>query len=212
MSACFDRQYKKHGLEKIQHYLLDGLRSELPSGSTVLDIGCGVGALHLTLLQEGASGAIGVEISEGMLEKARRHAMDLGMADKTIYLLGDVVDRESEVRESDVAMLDKVVCCYPDPGALLSTSLRKTKHLLTITHPRNNFLAAVLFKSHIALARLFRLSFYPFWHDWEALHESIVSRGFELLHARSTPVWQARVYKRIHFESPSSVSSQGLDR
>jgi len=197
MSKYFDRQYKKHGLEKIQRQLLAGIRPALNEGATLLDIGCGVGALHLALLTEGAVTAVGVEISEGMLEKARRHAAELGVEKRTVYFQGDFVDREKAIDAADITMMDKVICCYPDVGTLVDSSIRKTKHILAITHPQNNFLAAGLFKIHITAARLLRLSFHPFWHDWERVHTTILSRGFELIHADSTPVWQARVYRRV---------------
>lgn len=196
MAALFDRQYRKHGLEKIQRLMLAGMRSELRSGARVLDIGCGVGALHLALLQEGASAAVGVEVSEGMLQRARRHAEELGFKEKTVYILGDFVERRSEIPPSDVAILDKVVCCYPDLRALLESSARATRLLLAITHPRNNLIAGALFKSHIALARLFRFSFHPYWHDWDAMRATIAEHGFEVIFAGSTAVWQALVFKR----------------
>jgi SAM-dependent methyltransferase len=212
MSGYFDRQYKKHGLEKVQRYLLDGLRGELPNNSIVLDIGCGVGALHLALLKEGAARAVGVEISDGMLEKARAHASALGFSDKTAYVQGDFVERSPEVPESDVAMLDKVVCCYPDLEALLAASTNKARHLLAITHPRNNVFAALLFKSHIACARLFKLSFHPFWHNWRMMHRTISSHGFQLIHARSTILWQALVYRRIGPVTSVPLTSQSAQR
>jgi len=197
MAGLFDRQYRKHGLEKIQRLMLSGLRSELRGGERILDIGCGVGAVHLALLKEGASEAIGVDVSQGMLERARRHAEDLGFKEKTVYIQGDFVERRSQIPQSDVAILDKVVCCYPDVGVLVESSASAARLLLVITHPRNNLIAGLLFKSHIAFARLFRLSFHPYWHDWDAMRSTIAGLGFEVVFARSTAVWQALVFKRI---------------
>jgi len=197
MAGLFDRQYRKHGLEKIQRLLLAGVQSELRVGARILDIGCGVGALHLALLREGASAAVGVEVSQGMLERARRHAEELGFKEKTVYIQGDFVEKRSEIPMSDVAIMDKVVCCYPNVGALVESSARSTSLLLAITHPRNNVIAGLLFKGHIAFARLFRLSFHPYWHDWDAMCSTIAGHGFELVFARSTAVWQALVFKRI---------------
>lgn len=197
MAGVFDRQYRKHGLEKIQRSLLAGVRAELKGGARILDIGCGVGALHLALLHEGAAAAIGIEISEGMLERARRHAEELGFKEKTVYIQGDFVERCSEIPVSDVAILDKVVCCYADIAALIESSVRATSHLLVITHPRKNLVTTILFKGHIALARLFRFSFHPYWHDWDAMRATIIGDGFELVSASSTAVWQALVFKRI---------------
>jgi 2-polyprenyl-3-methyl-5-hydroxy-6-metoxy-1,4-benzoquinol methylase len=205
MSSHFDRQYQKRGLEKIQRSLVNSLRPEIQAGSSVLDIGCGVGALHFALLTEGAERAIGVEISEGMIEHARRHAEELGFTDRTRYLQGDFVERQDEVNVSDVVLMDKVVCCYPDLERLLDSALGKTARLLALTHPRNNFLATVLFKAHIFLGTTLHLSFHPFWHDWRAMHRGILARGFELIHADSSVIWSALVYRRTRPESAADA-------
>lgn len=196
MAGVFDRNYRKHGLEAIQRSMLVGVRAELKAGARIVDIGCGVGALHLALLKEGASQAIGIELSQGMLERARRHADEFGLSEKTVYIQGDFVERCSEVPIADVVIMDKVVCCYPDIGELVESSARATSSLLAITHPRNNLVAHLLFKSHIALARLFRLSFRPYWHDWDAMRARIIARGFTLVFAGSTAIWQALVFKK----------------
>ena len=70
-SKSFAKRFRKKGLEKVQRYLLEGIRLEPVKDRHILDIGCGVGALHLTLLQEGAILATGIEAAEGMLEKAK---------------------------------------------------------------------------------------------------------------------------------------------
>ncbi len=40
----------KAELEKLQRYLLEGVRKEPFASKEILDMGCGVGALHMTLL------------------------------------------------------------------------------------------------------------------------------------------------------------------
>jgi hypothetical protein len=53
-----------------------------------------------------------------------------------------------------------------------------------------------LFIGHKVLAKVFRLSFHPFWHDWEDVASLIGSHGFELTYANSTISWQVLVYTR----------------
>ncbi|MBI3005045.1 MAG: methyltransferase domain-containing protein, partial [Ignavibacteriales bacterium] len=71
-SKKYAKRFKKGKLEKVQQHLLEGVRTEPVASKEILDIGCGVGSLHMTLLAEGASKAIGVDISEGMLDQARK--------------------------------------------------------------------------------------------------------------------------------------------
>jgi hypothetical protein len=96
-----------------------------------------------------------------------------------------------------VTLLDKLVCCYEDVDALVRVSTAKTKNLYALSHPRQNLLTEFAFKSHIALARLFKWKFHPFWHDWEKLRENIQHFGFELIYSNATPMWQVLVFRRV---------------
>jgi 2-polyprenyl-3-methyl-5-hydroxy-6-metoxy-1,4-benzoquinol methylase len=196
-AGMYARRFRKHGLERVQKLLLEGVRRERIAGTEVLDIGCGVGALHLTLLKEGASRATGVDMSEGMIATARKFSNDLGVTDRVEYVIGDFVEVADTIREADVILLDKSVCCYEDIDALVRTSTAKTKHLYALSHPKQNLFMEFAFKGHIAFARLFRWKFHPFWHDWTKLREDIQRSGFDLVYSNSTPMWQVLVFKRV---------------
>lgn len=55
--------YRKKGPAKTTQMLIDALRAAGVQGSTLLDIGGGVGAIQYELLKAGASGAVSVEAS-----------------------------------------------------------------------------------------------------------------------------------------------------
>ena len=95
------------------------------TGKSILEIGCGVGGLHLTMLKHGASSAVGIDISEGMIEGAKQLSKELGCENRTQYLLGDVVQINGTIADADIVILDKVVCCYENIDALMTTSLSK---------------------------------------------------------------------------------------
>ena len=141
----YEKAFRKKGLEKIQRLLLDGVRRARNGSSTILDIGCGVGALHLTLLREGAQQAVGIDASEKMIASARTLARELGFAEHTQYLYGDFVALSESVDESDITLLDKVVCCYEDLESLLHSSINKTRSVYALTFPRNTRLVKVGF-------------------------------------------------------------------
>lgn len=196
-SAMYARRFKRRGLERMQKLFLEGLRKYGIEGTEILDIGCGVGALHLTLLKEGAARSTGVDISEGMIERAKTFSGTLGVADRTEYVVGDFVEVAEKIRESDITLLDKSVCCYEDIDALVRASTAKTKRLYALSHPRQNLFMELAFKSHIAFARVFGWKFHPFWHNWTKLKESIQSFGFELVYSNATPMWQVLVFRRM---------------
>jgi SAM-dependent methyltransferase len=195
-SKRYAKQFKKKGLEKIQKYLLDGVRSEPVNSKRILDIGCGVGGLHLTLLQEGAAHAVGVDQAEGMLDKAKAFAREMGISEKTEHVHGDFVERAGSIGEADITLMDKVVCCYGDLENLIKVSTSKTRSIFALTHPNDRFLVRWFFKSHIAVLKLFRAKFHPFWHDWNKMDRMIRDAGFQAVYYNSTILWEARVYRR----------------
>jgi magnesium-protoporphyrin O-methyltransferase len=191
------RKFKNKGLERVQELLLQGIRTEQVRDKEILDIGCGVGAVHLTLLKEGAARATGVDISDEMIRQARRFSTELGVEERAEYVVGDFVEVRETIRKSDVTVLDKLVCCYEEVESLVKESTAKTKTLYALSHPRQNFYTELTFKTHIALARLFRWKFRPFWHNWHKLNETIQSLGFELVYSNATPMWQVLVFRRV---------------
>lgn len=197
-SKYYAKNYRKKGLEKIQKYLLEGVRKGENTGGHILDIGCGVGALHLTLLKERSEAtATGIEISEGMLEMAKSISREQGLEERTQYFLGDFVQQAHNIDEADITLLDKVVCCYEDLNSLLEASIEKTRSTYGLTHPKNNLLIKIFFNVYIFFSKLFRASFSPFWYDWAQMHEQIIAQGFQPIYQNSTFLWQVVVFKRI---------------
>lgn len=196
-SKTYAKRFKRKGLEKVQRYLLESIQQGPLSTKEILDIGCGVGSLHLTLLREGAAMATGVDISEGMLDHAKKLAAEMGFQEKTRYVLGDFVEKASEIPEGDITLLDKVVCCYENLDALIEASTARTRSLYGLTHPRNNFLMKGVFKTQIFFSKLFRTKFRPFWHDWARMREMVIARGFRPVFERPTIAWQIMVFQRM---------------
>src|SRR4029079_10777089 len=54
-------RYREKGPDETTRWLIDGLAAGGVDGLTVLDIGAGVGAVHLALLDQGASSAVDVD-------------------------------------------------------------------------------------------------------------------------------------------------------
>lgn len=197
LSKRYAKRYRKGGLEKTQRYLLEGVRKHSVASKKLLDIGCGVGSLHLTLLKEGAATATGVDIAEGMIRHAERFAEEQHLREQTRYVLGDFVPNAESIGQADITMLDKVVCCYDDVAELVRLSTENTTDVYALSHPRENLLVESVFKLQIFFAKLFRAKFHPFWHDWSEMHAGIIHSGFQLIYSNSTVIWNVMVYERI---------------
>ena len=59
------RRYGRRGLDRTRARLVDFLEARGVEGATVLEIGGGIGELHLELLQRGARSAVNLELSHG---------------------------------------------------------------------------------------------------------------------------------------------------
>jgi 2-polyprenyl-3-methyl-5-hydroxy-6-metoxy-1,4-benzoquinol methylase len=196
-ARSYERWFRIFGLEKIQKVLLEGIRRASPNAGRVLDIGCGVGILHITLLKEGAETATGIDISEGMIAVARRVAREQGVGDRVQYIQGDFVREAASIPDADTTVMDKVVCCYEDVMDLLDASTAKTRRVFALTHPRNRTLIRIGFRLQTFLAKIFRFQFHALWHDWEKLRHRISSAGFELTYERSSFAWTALIFRRV---------------
>ncbi|MCJ7711880.1 MAG: class I SAM-dependent methyltransferase [Chloroflexi bacterium] len=132
------REYRKNGPNGWTARLIDGLSPDGVDGLTVLDIGAGVGAVHHALLSAGAASAVDVDASGPYIAAARIEADRRGLADRVTYLKGDAVALASELPQSDLVALDRVVCCYPDMAALVRVAADRTRRRLGMVLPRDD--------------------------------------------------------------------------
>ena len=191
-----NKHYRKRGLSKTQQRLVDGIKSLGCEGAQVLDIGCGVGFLHQKLLEEGAAMALGVDLSQRMLAEAESSARAAALTERTDYRHGDYVDLADDIPESDVTVLDKVVCCYPDPETLVGRSLEKTRRIYALTYPRKHLVNRLLMEVQAVFMRVIRCGFRPYVHDPDAIESWIVAQGFEKRVQHQSLVWITQVYAR----------------
>jgi magnesium-protoporphyrin O-methyltransferase len=131
-----------------------------------------------------------------MIASARSIAEQRGLSDRTHYLTGDVVGLGNAVPEADITFMDKVVCCYQDLPALLRTAATRTKRLLTLSHPSDNWLMRPIFMTQIFVSKLFRMEFRPWWHDWERMEEMLTAEGMRLRRKERMMMWTVLVYER----------------
>jgi magnesium-protoporphyrin O-methyltransferase len=195
----YDKRFHKKGLDKAQQLLLEGMTDAMmhnrknPVG-TVMEIGCGVGGLLLTTLGKGLNHAIGIDASEGMLEKAKENAVRMKLEDKTTFYHRNFVDVEPELPVADIIILDKVLCCDSNPELLIKKSAIKTKTIYAVSFPRNNILVRLFIKAEIAIAKIFTIKFIPFYHEPADIKRWIEMAGLVLSYNRNTFFWQVQVF------------------
>lgn len=180
---------RRRGLNSRHKKLLAALEAGTP-GMSVLDIGCGIGTIGTTLLKNGASSGVFVDISAAYLKAAREVVADASVAEKAAFVQDNFATSARSYAAADVVVLDRVVCCYPDAIPLLEKAARHSQQTLVFTYPRP-FWVARLFRTLCAFGmRLLRREYRFFLHDPQALVEAATSAGHEQVVTRSLGVWQ----------------------
>jgi magnesium-protoporphyrin O-methyltransferase len=190
------KRFEKKGFEPSQQHLLAGLEQVGYVDSTLLEIGCGVGHLHQTMLEKGAESATGIDLATKMLAEARDWANQRGLENRASYLEGDFMDIDDEVEAADICLLDKVVCCYPDAEGLLQRSLKKTRRTYALTYPRDRWFVRLGVRIWNSVLWLIRSDFRSFVHDPGKIENWISEAGLEKKFEDQTTAWQTQVYVR----------------
>jgi 2-polyprenyl-3-methyl-5-hydroxy-6-metoxy-1,4-benzoquinol methylase len=201
--ACFSksaghyaRRYRRRGLDRAQKELRKGLLADGVLGKSLLDVGCGVGGLLFELMKDGGSSGVGIDLSEGMIGKASAIARDRGVAGQVRFQVGDFAAMEGNVPKADIVVMDKVLCCYPEPGALLARVAATGAGTLAVSYPRDGVLSRFSFTSMYRIGKLLRWSFYPFYHDPQGLDALMAGAGFRESRRSATPFWQIVILQR----------------
>ena len=190
------KHYRKRGLGKNQQKLAAAIEEAGIEGASLLDIGCGVGYLHQSLLRSGAATATGVDLSEKMLFEARALAAEQSLGDRTRYFPGDFVVMAGDLPIADVTILDKVVCCYPDAETLVGRSLEKTRRIYALTYPRAHLFNRIMTEVEALCMKVIRCDFRPYVHDPGRIEEWIEAAGFRKQTQHRSWLWLAEVYVR----------------
>jgi magnesium-protoporphyrin O-methyltransferase len=157
----------------------------------VLEIGGGIGALQLELLEEGAAHATNVELS-GAYEEAARELF----AERDVErLVGDFV--ELDVPEHDIVLMHRVVCCYPDADALVGAAADRTRRRLALTLPQQRRWIGWGLGAANAWLRLARCGFRTYQHPLDRIVDAAATRGLRLDgRIRRGLLWESLVFVR----------------
>ncbi len=141
-NACdWCNEYKRKGLSRSSRVLLNYIPDEGLTGKSVLDLGSGPGAFALETLKLGASSSVGVDLSAGMINVANDLAQNLGVGDQAKFEVGNAATAQLPV--SDIVVMDKMICCYPDVDPLLEKAVAASQHSVGFIVPRDQGLLKI---------------------------------------------------------------------
>lgn len=184
------RRYARRGLNKTQQRLVGFLAERGLQDASVLEIGGGLGELHVELLRRGASHVTNLEISEGYEARAAELLAESGLADRVDRRFLDIATAPDEVDAADVVVLHRVVCCYPDYESLLGAAGAHARRLLVFSHPPGNLLARLAVRAENLGRRLRRNDFRAFVHPPEAMLAVLRREGLTPRYHHRGLVWE----------------------
>jgi Methyltransferase domain len=131
------RRYRKKGPNPWTRALMDALEAEGVQGTTLLDVGGGIGAIQHDLLAAGCVSATSVDASSAYLAAAREEADRRGLGGRVTYHHGDFVELAPSVPPADIVTLDRVLQVYPEWERLAALSAERARRLYGIVITRN---------------------------------------------------------------------------
>lgn len=191
------RSWEQDGLPNSTAELIGALRAADVSGATLVDIGAGVGMVHLELLAAGAASAIDLDASSAYLATARAEAERRGVADRVTYRHGNAVELAGGLPPADVVTLDRVICCYPDLPALLGAALSPRPRLIGLVHPTDRWWVRSSAWLLNTLSRLLRRRDDFYIHRQVDIDRLLQEAGFRQRHKGGSRVWRVAVYERF---------------
>ncbi len=190
------KKYRKKGLTGASKHLFEGIKAHSNGSLTVLDIGGGIGGIHLELIKMGFQKATDVDASSGYIKMAKDESQRQDQQDKVSYFFGDFVDHHTQLENHDVVVMDKVVCCYPHFNDLLTNAMDKSNEILALSYPKSNLPGRLLVSLGNFFFKFKGSKFRAFMHPNAEIRAVIKSGGFERLYYKSTIPWNIEVYRK----------------
>jgi magnesium-protoporphyrin O-methyltransferase len=186
-AASEARRYRGKGLDPTSRRVLAVLTRKPVSGS-LLEVGGGIGAIQLELLQTGARRAVNVELTPTYETAALTLLRESGLQDRVERRVADFVSLSDAIEKADVVIMNRVVCCYPDMPRLVGAAAERTEDRLVISYPRSRW----WIRLGLALANLLlRLAqFRVFLHPPGEIRAVAEARGLTLRAVDSGFIWE----------------------
>ena len=189
------RSYRRKGLDETAQQLLDSLAERGVEDATVLEVGGGVGAIEIELLKAGAREATVVELSDEYDEEAEALLAESRLEGLVARRHGDFVELGASIESADVVVMHRVVCCYPDPDALVGAAGQHARRLLALSFPRETWWIRVgWYVVDLWFRAIYRFTSYI--HPHAAIRAAAERQGLAPVHEASGWLWHVAVFER----------------
>ena len=184
------RRYRKRGLDELERRMVASAVAADLVGARVLEIGGGIGAIQVELLDAGAATGEVVELVDAYEPYARELAHDRGLDERSSFQVADILERPESVEPADIVVLNRVVCCSPDGVALAAEAARHTQRQLVLSFPRDVVWVRAAFRVLNAFFRIRRSAFRVFLHRPGALVAAAEAEGLRRMEGWGGTAWE----------------------
>jgi SAM-dependent methyltransferase len=191
------KRYRRRGPAPQTRKLLTAIEAAaIPPGSTLLDVGGGVGTIHHHLLERGFARATQIDASSAYLAAAAEEVERLGHNGRVDLRRGDFQTLAIEIPPADVVTLDRVVCCDPDYEAMLGQAAAHALRLVAFTYPRPRWFVRAFVRVGNAARRMAGGTFQAYVHPPAAMAAVLERNGLRRRWVGGTFIWAAEVFER----------------
>jgi magnesium-protoporphyrin O-methyltransferase len=198
-------RYRKTGADSTTRLLRTALAAQGRVEGSLLDVGCGVGALTFELLNLGINRATGVDASTAYLAAAAEEASRSGRANVVEFVHGDFLNVAAQLPSATIVTLDRVICCYPAYEPMLKAALQRAERFLALSYPRDEWYVRAGIGLENTMRRLKHNPFQAFVHPASKMSRIIDRAGFQLASRNRTLMWCADVYLNARRSSPTTA-------
>ena len=168
-------------------------------GATVMEVGGGVGQIQAELLRRGAASGSIVEVVAGYEEPAAALARAVQVAERTSFVLADLLEEPDAVPPADVVVLRRVVCCSPSGPELLAVAAGKARRTLLASYPRDRAAIRAAARAQNLFFALVRKRFRVFVHSPSEMQRAAEQRGLAKQRVSRGAIWET-----VQFEAAAS--------
>lgn len=190
------RDYWAKGIDKHARRVVEAVSARGVEGASVLEVGGGIGGLHLELLKRGASRAADMDVSSAYVAAAQSVSDRLGLRDRVDYRVGDFAREAESVSGADVVVLHRVVCCYPDMPTLVTAAAQHARRLLALSFPTGAWYMRLAQHAMNFGLWLTRSGFRFYVHPPQAILDTAAAAGLRLVQQKASWPWQVVVLER----------------
>ncbi|HLF00877.1 MAG TPA: methyltransferase domain-containing protein [Anaerolineales bacterium] len=190
------KAYWKKGIDQHARRVVEMVSARGIERASILEVGAGLGGLHLELLKRGAASATDMDVSAAYVAAAQGVAEKLGLRDRIEYRVGDFAGEADSVSPADVVVMHRVVCCYPDMPQLVTAAAGHAKRLMALTVPRGTWYMQLGQQVINFGMWLTRAGFRFYVHDPEAIMRVAARAGLRMTQSKFSGVWQIMVFER----------------